>query len=462
MSKELTIIDKVSRQIATLGDRAADSGSRHADFMPGTLAVTEQPPPQFARMLIAISGAFFVVGLLWMLIAQVDQVVVGSGTAKPEGNVQTVNHLSGGKVTEIFVKNGDRVKTGQKLLRLDPILIEEEVGKLKFQYKSLLAEVARLNAELNRKPAPVFSKELGKDDQELISNQLTLFRQRQIALDQQRQALQSAVKQNESQIVQYEARIRNSTNSLALSQQQATAAEELERKGYYPKMRVLSVQREVSGLRSDVEQSTAALEAARAGLAEAQAKLTQFNSENSSRTIQEFNDKNVELNRIRGQLEQIENQQKNLDLLSPADGFVEKLKVNNVGQIVPPQDTILQIVPESGSYIFETKVRNSDVGKLQVGQDARMKLTAFDFQRFGVLNGKVERIATDSTPDERTGEPYFTVRVKPDQNHLGNKPERNRIQSGMTAEVDFHTGKRSIMSYVIDTMMRTTDEAFRE
>lgn len=449
-----------AKNLSTVLDHFSEGGSKYSDFLPGALAVTEKAPADFAKRIIYITAAFLLAVIIWSCFSSADRIVVGQGRVRPAGQVQIINHPAGGTVSAIYVKQGDRVTKGQKLLTIDPAIVQEDISKLTFQYNSLRAEVARLEAETGKRSLS-FPPDLIKDAPDIVATQRALYDERMGGTDQLRQSLVSNIQQQQGSIEQYQARISNGRRTLELAEQQAAAARELEAKGYYPKLRVLQIERDVTNLRSDIEQAQGLLAGAEAAVREAQAKLGQMNRDTKSKSIEDLTLKRSQLAQIKSDLDKNQSVAEKLDLASPVDGYVEKMDVNNVGQAVGAGRDLMHIIPEDQDYIVEVAVKNRDIGFIHEGQEAQMKLQAYDYQRYGKLTGKVVVVPTDGVPNEKTNELMFTVQVKPDHAYLADDPSY-RIRSGMMAETDFHVGKRTLMGYVIDTIMRTRDDSFRE
>ena len=319
--------------------------------------------------------------------------------------------------------------------------------------------MARLEAEASGKN-PKFPADLVGTPAAMA--ELALFNSRMQAGRDQRRALQSAIEQRQADIQQYQARAQGVYTEYQIAQQQAQAAADLAAKGYYPKLRVLEAERDVTSLRREIETSLAMKETAEGAVAEARARLAQFDSTNRGDIYNELTAKKLERDQMKAEFDRLTSQQDNLAIVAPAAGYIENMTFKTAGQAVPPNTPIMSLVPQGESYVVDVKIRDQDISRVVVGQKATIKLTAYDFQRYGKLDGEVVMKPTNSVRDDATGETYFKVTVSPRKNYLGDDPMQRRVQSGMAAEVDLMTGKKSVASYVGDVVLRLADEALRE
>jgi HlyD family type I secretion membrane fusion protein len=446
------------RDVARRGETLLTDGSRHADFLPGTLAVSERPPRAFALLMIGFIGAFVAVALLWMALGKVDEVAAATGKVRPLQQVHVVNHPAGGKITALHVRAGDHVRAGQVLVSFDPETVRQEIAKKRIERDTLVAEVARLEAAAAGKEAPVFPPGVAP---EIVSTQLQLFAANRAQFAEQTRQAESVITQKRSAVAQAEIRFSTAEQGLRITREQAAALQALADKGYYPRLRALSAARELAAQQGEADQSRAALAAAQAELEGAVARGAEIAGANTASILKELAEKRSARDRSVHEFVQVQAAQNNLELAAPVDGFVETIKVANAGQSVLAGQEILHVVPDAADYVLDTRVANKDIGHVRPGQAATIKLHAFDYQRFGTVAGVVTHVPAEGQADERTGETFYTVTVRPDRNHPG-ADARAAVRPGMVADVDLHLGRRSVLSYLTDTVLRTRDQAFRE
>ena len=449
-------IQRVRRAIGGL----ADGGSAPAAFLPDAFTQQSGQVLPAARAVVWLSVGLVLAGMVWAGVGSVDRVMTAEGKVRPASHVQIINHPRGGRVAAIHVASGDRVAKGQALLQFDPVAIREELNKLRPQRLFVDAELARLVAERDGQLRPEFSEAV-LAHVEIAGTQAALFTQRLASFEQQKQTLAGAMKEKAALLEQQQVKLAHAKRGLAIAEKQERAVLDLAQKGYFAKIRAMQVQRDVSAVRSDIAQTEALVVATAASLSAAEARLAQFERDRSADILGQIAVKQTGLEQVTAAIAQLEDQLGHLTLTSPVAGTVEQLVARTTGQAIEPGAEIMHIVPDGGDYLVDAQVQNQDIGHIKVGQAVTLKMRAYDYQRHGVLRGEVLSIASDSTPDPRTGQQDFIVQIKTEGSHVGSD-QGFRIQSGMLAAVDFHVGSRTVLGYVIDAVRRTTDSALRE
>lgn len=454
------VLARMVRLLQSGVEGAASMGHSQADFLPAAVTLDSDRAVPAARLVVWLSCGFLVSVLVWATFASADKVVTAEGKVRPAAKVQVINHPRGGRIAAILVEAGEHVEAGQALVRLDPVLLTEELNKLRPRRLTLLAEIARLEAERDRLKGPVFPDAV-TEERDLVETQRELFAERIAGHAEQQRALRAAVEQRKRAIKQYEARADYARRGLALAEKQARAVDTLAEKGYFPKLRAMQVHRDVTAVLSEVAQSEELAASASAALASDEAKLAQFDRDIRAEVLSAISEKRSQLAEAEATMNQVQDQLARLELTSPVSGFVEELRVTTSGQALGEGAEIMHIVPDGDNYVIEVAVRNADIAFIRPDQSVHMKFRAYDYQRYGTLAGTVVDVATDSRLDERRQEHFFTVRVAPAASYLGHN-EAHRMRSGMIADVDFHVGHRTVLSYLLDTIARTRDEALRE
>jgi adhesin transport system membrane fusion protein len=380
---------------------------------------------------------------------------------RPDGRVKVVNHPEGGRVAAIHVREGDLVTEGQVLVELDPAMIGEEVGKKRAEWISAEFQVVRLDAEAAGR-VPDFDPALAAERPDLVAAEISLYRARAEALTSKRAQADEVVRQREQEVTTLEGRARQQKESLEILRDQVDALRKLKEQGYFPELRYLTVLRELSDAEGQLAETLSQLESAHAALAQAREARVGIDREWQSQVQAELSQALARRDLAKSNLAQSDTALRNLVVLAPADGVVQELKINNLGQAVAPNQEMMKIVPVGDTLIVEAKVANADISKIEVGQAARVKITTYNYVRYGVLEGKVEQISPDATKDEKTGQLLFAVWVRTEKNYLGEEAGKNQVSPGMTAEVDLVIGKRTILSYLTDRLQQTAAEAFGE
>jgi HlyD family type I secretion membrane fusion protein len=435
--------------------------TRYIDFLPEAQALTEREPAPLARALGLALCLLFAATLTWAAISEVEQVVSAQAVVRPVGRVKIVNHPEGGRVATISVREGDRVRAGETLLVLDDESVREEVARRRAGWQAAAAEAARLEAEASGR-TPRFPPELIRDRPDLVDAQTTLFRSRQDSLDTRRATADQVIQQRKNEAGALAARIEQLSASLSILEEQERAIASLAGKGYFPKLRHLSVKRQLSELSGQIAETRKSAAAAVAGLGEARNRRVTIDEEWRSQVLDRLATAVRDAERSHSALMQERTRLRNRTLRAPGDGVVQGLAVTAAGQSVAPNETLMQVVPDDDHLVIEARVANDDIGHVRPGQRATIKVRAYDFVRYGRLDGEVERVAADAVEDRRTGALAFPVTIRVEHAWLGEGASRRRLAPGMQVDVDLVIGERSVLSYLTDRMIRTKESAFRE
>ncbi|MEQ8370642.1 MAG: HlyD family type I secretion periplasmic adaptor subunit, partial [Alphaproteobacteria bacterium] len=435
--------------------------ARFADFLPDTDAVVERERSPLGRFIIWTVAILLVAAVTWAGLASVDRVSSASGVVRPFSRVKVINHSESARVADIYIRDGDRVVAGQPLLALDPAFVEQEVAKQRSAWFNLQAEEARLEAEAIG-DTPIYPDGLLGERPDLVRTQNELYEARQASLQARRAAADQVIAQRRNEVAAIEQGIARMERSLVILREQESALAELVRQEYFPRLRYLTVQRDLSELEGELAGQVAQLAGARAALAEAADRRRSTDREWRADTIDRLAQVTAERERVEGSLEQQQARQRDLIVRAPVDGIVQNLAVASSGQSVPASVELMRIVPTGETLIVEAQVPNRDIGFIHVGQPVRVKIRTYDFLTFGALDGTVERIAADATLNEATGNLTFPVLVRTERAWLGETPGDLPVTPGMAADVEFILGERTVLSFLTDRILRTTSTALTQ
>ncbi|MDF2766134.1 MAG: hypothetical protein K0S81_3128 [Rhodospirillales bacterium] len=434
--------------------------ARYAEFLPDAEALAERRHSPAAKWLALTLSALVLALIAWSGFARVDQVVTASGAVRPAGKVKLVNHPVGGRVSAVLVAEGEHVALGQPLIEIDPETLQSEVDKRRSDWQALAAAAARLEGEAAG-AAPVFPAALGVARPDLAAAQLSLYEARTTAFTAERRSLEEVIRQREREVQSAQARAQQSAASLKILKEQEAAVAKLAGKGYFPQLRYLTLQREVAETEGAVAQARQDHAIAASAHEEAKSRLDALERDRRAKTLAELAQTAADRDRAAESLAQAEAELRNRIVRAPAEGIVQDLAVAAAGQAVRANEEILKIVPSTGGLLIEALVANSDIGEVRTGQAARIKLLAYDHIRYGTLDGTVERISPDATPDQQ-GRLLYKVQIRTQRDHLGPEPGALALAAGMAAEIDLRVGERSILSYLTDRVLAVADEAFKE
>ena len=435
--------------------------ARYAEFLPHARAVVESAPPVWTRLVVFAVAALVATALWWAGVAEVDQVVTAQGIVRPAGDIKIINHPHGGRVARIDVAEGDRVDAGQYLFALDAKIIGEEIAKRAQEWHSFSAEVSRLEAEVAGKE-PLFDAEVFAARPDLVLTQRQQFQTRRRAREARRDEAARTVDRLRSERDAAVSRERRVARSREILSEQRRSISELAEKGFYPRLKYLSIEREANEMDGQHEAARTTVRGTASSLAEAEARLAKIGEEWRSDVLTRLTAARRERDRARSALLQQSSRQHDLVVRAPIAGIIQHLTVTAPGQSVSANTPLMSIVPVGVELLVEAMVSNADIGHVTAEQKSSVKVTAFDFLRYGILDGRVERIAADSTQNPRTLQHGYTVTIRTDRAYLTDGDARMQVHPGMEAQVELHIGKRSILSYLTDRLRRTTATTFRE
>lgn len=424
-------------------------------------AAVELRTPKTYRLLIQVSLGLVVVAIIWAHFAILDEVTRGNGRVIPSQQMQVVQSLEGGIVESIQVQEGAIVQRGQVLMRIDDTNFAAQLGEVRERRAAMAARVARLEAEASGQASPAFADDLLRDFPRIAAAEMSLFEARVRKLAQDVEVLQQQEEQRRRELDELHAQERRLAQSLNLLNRELAITERLFRDRVVPEIEFLRLQRQVTDVRGQLEVTRVSL--TRVALAIREAESRRANATSTFRAAAE-----EELVKSRGDLAVLEetiraaqDRVRRTDLRSPVYGIVNKVNVTSIGAVVPPGQSVVEIVPLDDTLLVEGQVRPSDIAFIRPNQEAVVKITAYDPSIFGSLQGRVERISADTIANDQ-GETFYRVVVRTTRNHLGTDAAPLPIIPGMVGTVEVLTGRKSVLAYLLKPVNRVMGEALRE
>ncbi|MBX9593012.1 MAG: HlyD family type I secretion periplasmic adaptor subunit [Roseomonas sp.] len=408
----------------------------------------------------------FVLGFgLWAALTPLAEAAIAPGLLKVEGTRRTVQHFEGGLVREILVRDGDAVRQGQVLMRLDQPQAAQQTETLRSQRWALLAQDARLASELARATDVTFPAELtasaGLRAQEYISGQRTLFQARTLSLESQLQVLRARIDQHNATIASAEGQMDAQRRMLVLLRAEETATAQLLRQGLARLPQLLALQRQVASVDGNITDITNQMVRSRAQIAEAERDMQRIIDQRMQETSTEQRDVRVRLAEAEERLRAAEDVSTRMEITAPDAGTVLNLRVFTIGAVIRPGDPVLDLVPENDRLIAEVNVQPNDIDVVHTGLQAEIRLPAFRQRLVPFLHGHVTFVASDVTQDERRGTAYYRVHVQIDEAQLASL-EGVTLRAGMMVEAQIQTGTRSFGRYLLQPVFDSFHRAFRE
>ncbi|MBB5055177.1 adhesin transport system membrane fusion protein [Afipia massiliensis] len=402
-------------------------------------AAVELRTPRTSQLVLLCTLALFVVGIIWAHFAVLDEVKRGNGRVISSRQTQVLQSLEGGLVLEILVREGDIVKQGQVLMRIDDTKFSADLGEVRERLASNAARVARLQAEVTGAEKPTFSDELVRSAPQIVETERNLFAARV-----------KKVSQDIDVLAQQETRL---AGSLKLLSREVEITRNLYAQKVVPEIEMLRLERQASEIRGQ--------------LAETQSRITNIKTAFRSQAEEDLAKSRGDLAVLEENIKSAQDRVRRADLKSPVNGIVNKLNVTTVGAVVQPGANLMDIVPLDDSLLVEGRIRPQDIAFIRAGQDAVVKITAYDSSVYGSLKGKVERISADTIADDKPergekAETFYRVMVRTDKNHLGTAETPLPIIPGMVTTVEILTGAKSVLDYLVKPARMLRDEALRE
>lgn len=419
----------------------------------------ELPLHRHIQLLTIVGAVFFFV--IWASFASLEQVTRGDGKVIPSSEIQKIQHQEGGIVDAFMVKEGDKVKIGQVLMRLRDVGAAADLGASTAKFGGLKAKIARLEAEAEGLSTPDFPEDVIKSVPESVQQELNTFRANRLKLDSETSVLRQQLNQRQQEVNEIQTKISDINRVIALMQEEIDMVKPLVEKGSAPKRDLLQMDQQMATHRTELNGLRAALPRARASISEAQARLSDATTQMRATAQAELAQTQIEMQTIGQTLGALKDKKTRTEIRSPVEGIVKDLKINTVGGVVKPGDEVVEIVPSDDQLLVEARVRPADIAFIYPGQKAMVKLTAYDFAIYGGLPGEVVDISADSITNEK-GESFYRVKVRTNKTTLKHNGEELPIIPGMVATVDVLTGKRTVMEYMLKPFIKTLDSAMNE
>ena len=440
------------------------------NFVNNMYANANEQPGKRAFLVSSLIALLFVSAIVWASLAEIDELARGNGKVIPTDKIQKIQSLDGGIISEILVKEGDIVKAGTQLMKIDTTRVQASLEENRAEYYSLLAVKTRLEAEsvidLNNKiPKLVFVKVIQNDENEDYRRLETkLFKNRISELRSAVNGLNNQFEQKKLEVREIASTIKKLRRSLRIIKEQRSTIKKLVRSRIKSRYDLLNIEKEYEQVKGDLE--TANLSKPRSELAvkevrnRIEEKMHNFRSE-ASDVLQKTQS---ELRKFKARLVAEKDKVAKTVIVSPVDGIVKQININTIGGVVRSGMDLVEIVPQSDILVVEAKIDPKDIAFINPKQKAIVKITAYDFSIYGGLEAKIIEISADSIIDKESKDQksYYRVLVKTNKNYLERNGVKLPIIPGMIASVDIVTGKKTILDFILKPILKTKNNALHE
>ncbi len=449
------------------------------DYVDDQTAALLLNTPSSARVMLWVVIVFVIIASIWASWAEIDKVTRGQGKVVPSSQVQVIQNLEGGIVKQILVHEGQQVEKGQQLILIDDTRFRSDYREREQQVANLTANVLQLSASLSSVMIDenvneqnwqnsvhidysklVFPPELTEKKPELVSRQRAEYQQDLDNLRNQLSVVSQQVKQKQQELIEIQARIQNLKQSYHFAKKELEITKPLADEGVVPRIELLKLQRQVNDTQRELTSSELKVPVLQSNIREAM--LSRIDTAQKFRTQQQ-----QELNQVQDKLSSMTESAVGLEdrvnrtiVVSPVTGTVKTLYVNTVGGVIQPGMDIVEIVPTEDTLLVEAQIAPQDIAFLRPDLQAIVKFSAYDFTKYGGLAGTLEHISADTTQDEE-GNSFYVVRVRTAETSLG-QDKNLPIIPGMTTSIDIITGKRTVMEYLLEPILKARKNALRE
>ncbi len=400
-------------------DKIAVVHHEDMDFVSDSKAVVLSQTYRHANVLLYIVIAFITIAIIWATTTKLEQITIGAGRVIPSGKIKVIQNLEGGIVQQINVKDGDIVKKGEVLVRLDATRFNSDYREVHSNYLTLLANVSRLRAESSGDQTILFPAILEKEAPQLVVSETLFFEDRQTDLT---------------------AKITNLRDGYLLAEQELQIVKPLVEQQVMSKLELLRLEREVNELKGQMDET-----------------LEDF----KGKAHAQLNEKKAELVIAKEKMISAEDRMNRTVIRSPVNGVVKSMNISTLGEVIKSGDNIIEIVPMTDQLTVEVDVKPSDIAFIHPEAKALVKITAYDYAVYGGLPATVESISADTIQDEK-GNHFYKVKIRTEQNYLDKEGNKLPIMPGMTATVNIITNKKSVLSYIMKPILRAREAAFKE
>jgi adhesin transport system membrane fusion protein len=431
-----------------------------SDFMSEVSAATMESTHLAGHLLLVVSLVFFIIAFWWAGATELDEVTRGDGKVVPSSKIQIIQNLEGGILAEVLIAEGDIVKKGQALLKIDDTRFSSSFRETELKYYELLARSRRLEAETEGKPF-VIPPEVSEKKPILAADEQVLYQSRQRELESGIRVLKEQIAQIKQELVERQSRQGQLSRSYQLSNQELKMSEPLVDVGVMSEVELLRLKRATNDLRGEMNANRLAIPRIQSSLDEVDQKIAEQTVRFRADAARKLSEVKAELARTKETVFSLKDRVTRTHVRSPVAGTIKVLKINTVGGIIQPGMDLVEIVPIEDNLLIEAKIRPADIAFLRPGQKAVIKLTAYDFSIYGGLPAKLERISADTIINEKD-ESFYLIYLRTEKNHIESKIGRFDIIPGMVASVDILTGKKSVLDYLLKPILKAKNEALRE
>ncbi len=412
----------------------------------------------FFLLCVGVCAGFAV----WAWFGELDIVSVATGEAKPSSQIKEIQHLEGGIVAAILVREGAKVDAGEPLIELEATRSGADLFELQVRIANLTIEVIRHQAEASGDETLSIPGNLQRLYPEAVDRSQNLFDTRRKRYEAEISSQKQLITQRRQAVQEIKVRLGNTRKSLKLLGEKIKISEELLKDKLTNRYNHIELLQESQQLKSQIGEGLESLKGAQAAYKESLSRLEQTKAAFGEDARTALDETQREIDELSERLKKFKDNLERTVLRAPVSGIVKSIHISTIGGVVRPGDTVIDIVPGEDKLIVEAQLPTQDIGYVQIGQEAILKLNAPSLQRFGHVIGKVVHISADKLIREEDGQPYYKVRIEPERTYFLRKEQRYDMFPGTQIMASIRTGTRSLIEYLLDPFLGDFQEAMRE
>ncbi|MEA3498911.1 MAG: HlyD family type I secretion periplasmic adaptor subunit [Campylobacterota bacterium] len=423
----------------------------------------------YTLILFIVIIAFFTGAISWAYWAQIDELARGEGKVIPASKIQTIQSLDGGIISDILVKEGQLIKKGDPLIKIDTTRFKASLDENRDALESLIASKVRLKAEMyiniyKKLPTLVFKDKKLDGYPGIIEIQKNIFKTRFIELQTSIRILRIQNKQKKQELVELKSKKEQLYKSLMLIEEEMETIEKLVKRKALSNIDLIAIKKEHNSILGDYTSTKLSIPRSKLSIKESENKIAEKINMFKSEAAKELQKVSSEMNRYQSKVISERDKLDKTIILSPVDGIIKQINFNTIGGVVRSGVDLMEIVPNSKILLVEAKISPRDIAFINPSQKAIVKITAYDFSIYGGLDGKIVEISADSIKDKDTkdGKTYYKIVIQTDKNYLEKDGKHFSIIPGMVASVDIVTGQKTILDFILKPILKTKQSAFHE
>lgn len=417
--------------------------------------------PMKARGILYTVVIVFGLLFLWSAFAQVDEITRGEGKVIPSMKMQVIQSVDGGVVEEVLVQEGDHVKKGQLLVRIDATRFNSNLNEVNGKIFALETKVKRLSAQVNGSGYVSSSVPKGVATEEaasILAQESQYYSESMRELSQRTMTNQGSVSQRQQESQSAQAALAQSERAYQMAIRELNTTRPLLKTGAVSEMDILRLERDVSNADGERKQAAANLRGSHASIGEARSRTSEAAVSLKNQWRNELADAQAQLVSLKGSISGVEDRVKTTDIHAPVNGIVQRIYFNTIGGVVKTGDQVAEIVPVDSQLIVEAKISPKDIAFIRPNLPAVIKLNAYDFSIYGGMKATVKHISADTITDDKDNT-YYLVRAVTDRRSFG---KDLAVIPGMTVQLDIMTGKKSVLSYLMKPILKAKNNALTE